>query len=86
MTDRDEVIFKVNGIPLQAKSLTPAQSIKCTEQNREFQLGSFGDLEELVFLLDPCSLVFGSCTQPLTRLAGGVLSAVPENCEVLTSL
>lgn len=24
-----------------------------------------------VFLLDPCSLVFGSCTQPLTRLAGG---------------
>jgi len=40
-----------------------------------------------VFLLDPCSLVFGSCTQPLTRLAGGsVLSAVPENCEVLTSL
>ena len=71
MTDRDGVIFKVNGIPLQAKSLTPAQSIKCTEQNREFQLGSFGDLEELVFLLDPCSLVFGSCTQPLTRLAGG---------------
>ena len=39
-----------------------------------------------VSLLDPCSLVFGSCTQPLTRLMGGVLSAVPENCEVLTSL
>ena len=39
-----------------------------------------------VFLLDPCSLVFGSCTQPLPRLAGGVLSAVPENCEVLSSL
>ena len=51
MTDRDGVIFKVNGIPLQAKSLTPAQSIKCTEQNREFQLGSFGDLKELVYLL-----------------------------------
>ena len=51
MADRDGVVFKVDGVPLQAERFTPPQSIKCAEQDWKFQLGSFGNLKELIYFI-----------------------------------
>ena len=38
--DRDGVLLKVNGILFQTDCLTPAQTVECAKQDRQFELGS----------------------------------------------
>ena len=48
VTDDDGVVFKVNGIPFETDDLAASQTVESTEQNRQLQFGSLGNLKELV--------------------------------------
>ncbi len=52
VTDGDCVLVKVDGIPFQTDSFTPAQTVERTEENRKLKLASFCSLEKSVTLND----------------------------------
>lgn len=51
VTDGDCVLVKVDGIPFQTDSFTPAQTVERTEENRKLKLASFCSLEKSVDLI-----------------------------------
>ena len=51
MPDRDCVLVKVDGIPFQTDCLTAAQTVECTEQNRQLKFTSLSGFKERVDLI-----------------------------------
>ena len=51
MPDLQCVGFKINGVPFQTQDFASAQPVKCSHQNRDFQLSSADRFQKKIDLL-----------------------------------